>query len=175
MNRKTGNDTLDIILVIRGTYRDEWVSNTEITGTEYNSSKYTHYGFENGEKSIMDSVKNYYNSYNDKFKNINLIITGHSRGAAVANLYAKDATDVMNGTFSSSDNIKEEDFPIFDNVTAYTFACPNVEKVKDSKLALNMENNYTSIYNFWFDTDIVPTVVPTLSFDVMIEFPPDEI
>ena len=175
LNRKTGNDTLDIILVIRGTYRDEWVSNTEITGTEYNSSKYTHYGFENGEKSIMDSVKNYYNSYNDKFKNINLIITGHSRGAAVANLYAKDATDVMNGTFSSSDNIKEEDFPIFDNVTAYTFACPNVEKVKDSKLALNMENNYTSIYNFWFDTDIVPTVVPTLSFDVMIEFPPDEI
>ncbi|WP_297141463.1 hypothetical protein [uncultured Eubacterium sp.] len=40
---------------------------------------------------------------------------------------------------------------------------------------MNMENNYTSIYNFWFDTDIVPTVVPTLSFDGMIEFPPDEI
>ncbi len=32
-----------------------------------------------------------------------------------------------------------------------------------------------SIYNFWFDTDIVPTVVSTLSFDGMIEFPPDEI
>ena len=40
---------------------------------------------------------------------------------------------------------------------------------------MNTENNYTSIYNFWFDTDIVPTVVPTLSFDGMIEFPPDEI
>lgn len=159
LNRKIGNDTLDIIVVIRGTYRDEWVSNTEITGTEYNSNKYTHYGFENGEKSIIDSVKNYYNSYNDKFKNINLIITGHSRGAAVANLYAKDATDVMNGK-SNSDSI-----PHFDKVTAYTFACPNVEKVKDSKLALNMENNYTSIYNFWFDTDIVPTVAPTLSSD----------
>lgn len=30
-------------------------------------------------------------------------------------------------------------------------------------------------YNFWFDTDIVPTVAPTLSFYGMIEFPPDEI
>lgn len=30
-------------------------------------------------------------------------------------------------------------------------------------------------YNFWFDTDIVMTVAPTLSFDGMIEFPPDEI
>lgn len=30
-------------------------------------------------------------------------------------------------------------------------------------------------YNFWFDTDIVPTVATTLFFDGMIEFPPDEI
>lgn len=37
------------------------------------------------------------------------------------------------------------------------------------------KNNYMSIYNCWFDTDIVPTVVPTLSFYGMIEFPPDEI
>lgn len=32
-----------------------------------------------------------------------------------------------------------------------------------------------SIYNFWFDTDIVPTVAPTLSSYVMIEISPDEI
>lgn len=158
LNRKTGNDTLDIIVVIRGTYRDEWVSNTEITGTEYNSSKYTHYGFENGEKSIMDSVKNYYNSYNDKFKNINLIITGHSRGAAVANLYAKDATDVMNGK-SNSDSI-----PHFDKVTAYTFACPNVEKVTDNNTVDKMRS-YNNIYNFWFESDIVPTVPLTSPAD----------
>lgn len=30
-------------------------------------------------------------------------------------------------------------------------------------------------YNFWFDTDIVPTVAPTLSSDGMIKYPPDEI
>lgn len=158
LNRKTGNDTLDIIVVIRGTYRDEWVSNTEITGTEYNSSKYTHYGFENGEKSIMASVKNYYNSYNDKFENINLIITGHSRGAAVANLYAKDATDVMNGK-SNSDSI-----PCFDKVTAYTFACPNVEKVTDNNTVDKMRS-YNNIYNFWFESDIVPTVPLTSPAD----------
>ncbi|MDY3811143.1 lipase family protein, partial [Eubacterium sp.] len=105
--------------------------------------------FEKGKEFITSYIKNYYDNYKNDYENINLIVTGHSRGAAVANLYAKDATDAMNDTFSSSDNIKEEDFPIFDNVTAYTFACPNVEKVKDSKLALNMENNYTSIYNFW--------------------------
>ena len=30
-------------------------------------------------------------------------------------------------------------------------------------------------YNFWLDIDIVSTVAPTLSFDGMIEFLPDEI
>ena len=165
MNRKNDNSSLDIIVTIRGTYYDEWIGNTELTGKAYDSNQYVHDNFRKAELSITDKIKEYYSCYQDKYDKINLIITGHSRGAAVANLYAKDAIDVMNGTFSSSDNIKEEDFPIFDNVTAYTFACPNVEKVKDSKLALNMENNYTSIYNFWFDTDIVPTVAPTLASD----------
>ena len=164
MKRDNGNK-LDIIVSIRGTYYDEWIGNTELTGKAYDSNQYVHDNFRKAELSITDKIKEYYSRYQDKYDKINLIITGHSRGAAVANLYAKDAIDVMNGTFSSSDNIKEENFPIFDNVTAYTFACPNVEKVKDSKLALNMENNYTSIYNFWFDTDIVPTVAPTLTSD----------
>lgn len=175
INRKNDNDSLDIIVSIRGTYYDEWIGNTELTGKAFDSNQYVHDNFRKAELSIIDKIKEYYSRYQDKYDKINLIITGHSRGAAVANLYAKDAIDVMNGTFSSSDNIKEEDFPIFDNITAYTFACPNVEKVKDSKLALNMENNYTSIYNFWFDTDIVPTVAPTLSFNGMIEFLTDEI
>lgn len=173
--KKDNGNKLDIIVTIRGTYYDEWIGNTELTGKAFDSNQYVHDNFRKAELSITDKIKEYYSHYQDKYDKINLIITGHSRGAAVANLYAKDAIDVMNGTFSSSDNIKEEDFPIFDNVTAYTFACPNVEKVKDSKLALNMENNYTSIYNFWFDTDIVMTVAPALSFDGMIEFPPDEI
>lgn len=164
MKRDNGNK-LDIIVTIRGTYYDEWIGNTELTGKAYDSNQYVHDNFRKAELSITDKIKEYYSCYQDKYDKINLIITGHSRGAAVANLYAKDAIDVMNDTFSSSDNIKEEDFPIFDNVTAYTFACPNVEKVKNSKLALNMENNYTSIYNFWFDTDIVPTVAPTLASD----------
>lgn len=151
MNRKNEDSSLDIIVSVRGTYKDEWIGNTELTGTEYSSEIMRHSNFENGKKSIMKSIQDYYNTYKNDYEKINLIITGHSRGAAIANLYAKDATDVMNGELIS-DNI-----PIFDNVIAYTFACPNVERVTDKNTADKM-SGYLNIYNFWFTSDIVPTV-----------------
>lgn len=137
--------TIDIIVVIRGTFKEEWNGNVQITGASYNEKQKVHDNFNKAKDSIKSKITNYYNNYSNKYENINLIITGHSRGAAVANLYAKEATDVMNGVYI--DNI-----PVFDNVTAYTFACPNVEKYNDKM------TDYRNIYNFWFKSDIVPTV-----------------
>lgn len=157
LNRKNSTDnSIDLFVVIRGTYKDEWQGNIQITGKSYNSEEMVHDNFNEAKNSIKDDVMAYYNNYcaNKGFDKINLIITGHSRGAAVANLYAKEATDFMKS--GAGDNIPE-----FNNVTAYTFACPNVEKVPTYitlDTTVNDMSSYDNIYNFWFNTDIVPTV-----------------
>jgi|GEM_PF-656714 len=146
MLRNNNDGNADMIVVIRGTYKDEWQGNTELTGTEYSDIS-VHNNFQKACDSIKPTIKKYYSKYCDEFESINLIITGHSRGAAVANLYAKEATDakIMNYT---------TEIPTFSAVTAYTFACPNVAKYTENA---GMEN-YSNIYNFNFQEDLIPTV-----------------
>lgn len=151
LNRANGN-SIDIFVVIRGTLWDEWQGNTQITGDKYDSSVTTHDNFNKAKDSLKNDISDYYKKYQGKYEKINLIITGHSRGAAVSNLYAKEATDVANGSELSN-------IPKFDTVTAYTFACPNVAKYNESM------KSYTNIYNYWFNTDIVPTVPLTSPID----------
>ena len=147
-------DSVDIIVVIRGTLDEEWQGNTEITGESYISSKQEHDNFYKAKDSIKEGIQTYYEDltqnkgYNPN--QVNLIITGHSRGAAVANIYAKEATDNIIST------TPDDEIPVFNNVTAYTFACPNVRQYY-----AGMEN-YINIFNFRFDEDIVPTVPLTL-------------
>lgn len=144
-NRVNEDDSIDIFVTIRGTLKDEWQGNTEITGTSYDDSLLVHDNFNKGKNSIKTAIELYYAKLLEKSSNINLIITGHSRGAAVANLYAKEATDAQNTTVDCG-------IPRFNNITAYTFACPNVEKYNS-----NMES-YTNIFNFCFKEDLIPTV-----------------
>lgn len=151
LNRANGN-SIDIFVVIRGTLWDEWQGNTQITGDKYDSSVTTHDNFNKAKDSLKNDISDYYKKYQGKYDKINLIITGHSRGAAVSNLYAKEATDVANGSEVSN-------IPKFDTVTSYTFACPNVAKYNESM------KSYTNIYNYWFNTDIVPTVPLTSPID----------
>ena len=144
-NRVNEDGSIDMFVVIRGTLKDEWQGNTEITGTSYDDSMIVHDNFNKGKESIKTAIEIYYAKLLEKSSNINLIITGHSRGAAVANLYAKEATDAQNTTVDCG-------IPRFDSITAYTFACPNVEKYNS-----NMES-YTNIFNFCFKEDLIPTV-----------------
>lgn len=131
----------DMIVILRGTNADEWSGNTEITGTAYDSEQLTHKNFKQAKDSLKPYIDNEYKylKHQKNYDKVNLIITGHSRGAAVANLYAKDATDY-------------NDTPYFNSVIAYTFAAPNVEKYNS-----DMES-YDNIYNFCIKEDLVPTV-----------------
>lgn len=151
LNRQNDDNSIDMIVVIRGTYKDEWQGNVQITGETYDSSIGVHNNFNEAKKSIRQKIKEYYTDYCSEYENVNLIITGHSRGAAVANLYAKEATDVMNGT------LENEEIPTFNNVTAYTFACPNVQKVTE-EITVDYMSSYDNIYNFAFTSDLVPYV-----------------
>lgn len=151
--RKIDENNVDMIVVIRGSYNDEWGGNAELTGETYDSAQKRHVNFSIAKDSIEKPIEQYLSQYLSQYQNVNLIITGHSRGAAVSNLYAKEAIDKINGINNSND------IPKFNKVTAYTFACPNVEKYNDT-----MEN-YSSIFNFCLSEDLVPTVPLT--------YPPD--
>lgn len=151
--RKIDENNVDLIVVIRGSYNDEWIGNAELTGETYDSAQKRHVNFSIAKDSIEKPIEQYLSQYLSQYQNVNLIITGHSRGAAVANLYAKEAIDQINGS-TTIDGI-----PNFNKVTAYTFACPNVEKYNDT-----MEN-YSSIFNFCLCEDLVPTVPLTYPSD----------
>lgn len=153
MSRINNDNSIDIIVSIRGTYNEEWEGNAELTGEAYDDKIDVHYSFDNAKNSLKERITDYYNNYCSNYKTVNLIITGHSRGAAVANLYAKEATDVA----ENNKNNDDANIPKFSSVTAYTFACPNVVKI-NSQNTVDYLESYTNINNFWFDTDIVPAV-----------------
>ncbi len=98
-----------VSVTIRGTVGEEWESNFDITG---NSSR--HKGFENANMFVKKELTNYLNRLNLDKDYVKLLITGHSRAAAVADLLAVD----LNTGFDSS-------YVLHDNIYVYTFAAPN--------------------------------------------------
>lgn len=118
------------IITIRGTSGGEWYSNFDIAFKRqmfYNE----HYGFLSAMEKIYNEVKPLLAGSNKK-----VLITGHSRGAAVANLLSER---LMNSSVVNQNNL-----------FAYTFATPNVTKTP------NKRNN---IFNFANNDDFV-TLVP---------------
>lgn len=116
-------------LAIRGTNGVyEWISNLAVEG-----NLPFHGGFAGAANNLFSAVEKYITT--PKEKNI-LWVTGHSRGAAVANYFAGA---MMNG----NPYVPEK------SIHAYTFACPSVTK---------KPNKSQNIYNFNFREDIVPQV-----------------
>jgi hypothetical protein len=112
----------NIFIVFRGTEGEEWYSNFR-TGLGD-----THQGYAEAVESLMPVLREYINS------NCNLLLTGHSRGGALANLLA-------------SQLIKQGR----DNVFCYTFACPNVTVKGDV-----YSSRFSNIHNFIYEEDFIP-------------------
>lgn len=97
-------ETRNVILVtIRGTYAGEWYSNFDFAPSHDQNTDYA----ENF-KAAADNVFETLNAVKDDFKNPILLICGHSRGAAVANLLAPRVNQIFG----------------VENVFVYTFATP---------------------------------------------------
>lgn len=119
-----------IAVQVRGSTKNrEWYSNFNI-GTDGQN----HQGFSNASKSVIKSIRSYY-AKDCKNK---VWITGHSRGAGVANLVA--------GTIAQEDS----EAVGTSNIYAYTFATPSVNTYADDSL--------NCIYNFCNQGDIVTQV-----------------
>ena len=113
------------LVVIKGTGTNyDWFSNFNLGKGDY------HQGF----KLAADGVLNTINSKVKTSNNI-FLVTGHSRGAAVANIVAAELTAA--GRLASSDHI-----------FGYTYACPAVK--------IGADTSYSNIRNYNSPGDAVP-------------------
>lgn len=111
-----GKKTPLVYVIIEGSAgQPGWEGNMMITGSKYDSEQREHYTFEESKNNIKGGLDLYIKS-NIKSKKLPpplIVITGHSRGAAVGNLLA----DELN-----------KDSLSYQKVYAYLFATPNTTK-----------------------------------------------
>lgn len=129
-------------VIIRGTNGtiQEWSSNFDMGDPDEWNSEY-HKGFYITEERIKDFVGKYVNQYLGDAEHLTYWVTGHSRGAALANILAARLLEEGN------------------TVYAYTFATPatTISDAKDNSL-------YKSIFNYTNNSDFV-TYVPLKQWD----------
>lgn len=132
--------TKDIVaVVVRGTNGtiQEWSSNFDIGDTSdyYYIADWwniqNHKGFDIAATRILKKVRTYVNTYVDTSVDNPIWITGHSRGAAIANILGADYEDDGYNTFT------------------YTFAAPNTTTDPYAY-------TYSSIFNIVNEDDFVP-------------------
>lgn len=117
-----------LLAVIRGTKDEEWYSNFYIgDGSE-------HAGFSKAADLVTKNIEDYSARHSLDPKNTALFLTGHSRGAAVANLTAARFIDKKD----------------FKDISAYTFACPNTTMLEKAQ-----SKDYESIINIINPQDFI--------------------
>ena len=151
---KIEDEAVDVvILTLRGTKGNEWYDNFDIdlhnTGKGKGKNCLVHDGFNNGASAVKKVLKEYIR-VNNLTSNTKIIITGHSRGAAVTNLLAaqlgKDNNEIIG---REGDKHKADVF-------AYAYACPNTVARTETQ-----KKNYDNIFNFVNPQDFVTKVVPS--------------
>lgn len=85
--RMTANGVPIVAVVVRGTPGNgEWLSNLNVADTRKGSSQETHEGFERAAGEVLDAFTGYVKENNIDLGKVRVLITGHSRGASVANI-----------------------------------------------------------------------------------------
>lgn len=145
------SETREVVaIIVRGTNGtiEEWASNFDVgadTDDYYNAvgqcnlwtNKENHKGFDVTANRVLSEIEAYMNNeFIDKSVDCSYYVTGHSRGAAIANLIAKGLIDNKKGN---------------DKVFGYTFAAPNTTTSKEAKLS-----KYNSIFNIVNTDDLIP-------------------
>ena len=138
-----------IIVSVRGTNatNEEWSSNFDVGAdtSEYYGimgeshphwkDKNNHKGFDVATNRVYDRLIEYINDYVDSGAQKSILITGHSRGAAIANILSKMFSD-------------KSDYRTY----GYTFAAPNTTTASSA-------SNYKNIFNV-VNTDDIITYLP---------------
>lgn len=148
-----------VILSIRGTPagKNEWLSNLNIADSKESRKKKKgkgtqaaedagkggtyHEGFLKAESLILTALLNYIDGQGLDRSRCKLLVTGHSRGAAVANIIGSHV--VQQRLFGTGD------------CYVYTFASPNVTTMPEET---TKSDDYSFIWNIVNAEDIVPSI-----------------
>ena len=116
-----------VLAVMRGTKDEEWYSNFNI------GNGFEHAGFSLASERALKNIREYMKRHCISEESSDVFLTGHSRGAAVANITAARLIDHNN----------------FKSVCAYTFACPNTTSSEIQ------QSRYQSIVNIINPQDFI--------------------
>ena len=116
------------LITIRGTKDGEWYSNMDFAPSRSNDTQYAE-NFMLAAQDVYLSIK----SLLDADKNAVVIVSGHSRGAATANLLGV----LLDEAYDPA------------NIYVYTYATPNTVRGEAAK------KEYKNIFNFINDNDVV--------------------
>lgn len=146
------NREYDLVFMgLIGTYQSQWETDFDSGYNEYSSVVVpeVHEGFNNAFNYAYTKLKDYISINNLNSERTIVLLTGHSRGAAVANLLAAELTKAY--FYTGCEKLCAKD-----KVFAYTFATPNVIKKSSS-----VENNhYEHIFNVVNPEDFVTKCMP---------------
>ena len=141
VSRETGAEKLLTVVVVRGSYGSEWLSNIRIEGSSDVSGAIDdddHLGFTLAANEIVADLESRAAEL-DLDVERTYLFCGHSRGGAVANLLASYADDDSHTIATAED------------VRAYTFATPNCTSAAGARDAA-----YDNIFNVLNPSDLVP-------------------
>ena len=140
--RKNANGNFIVFVVIRGTplSANEWISNLNIADSTKQEEIF-HEGFKRTTERIFARFRAFLSEKKIDLKKTSILVTGHSRGAAIANLFAA----------SISQNLDFDTNRVF----AYTFATPNVTTAQNAD-----DEKFGYIWNIESEEDIVQSVPP---------------
>ena len=143
-----------IAVIIKGTSaNEEWFSNFNVW-EDKNSPNNCHYGFTKACERLEEMFFYYVSGLGiTDFSNIKIWITGHSRGAAVGNIFAAHLDKIAAGE-SAAGQLKQSMFSNLSksNIYSYLYATPSVERNISDKLS----DKYNNIFNFVNPQDFVP-------------------
>ena len=166
-NKKLLSDTTLIVVSIRGTHGSEWYDDFIMTS----GKNKVHPGFDKSAREVYNELCKYTagcidapsyanGEWSFKPQKFKVLITGHSRGAAAANILAARVTANINAYINEAVAPLAANTPIYENaditinkedIYAYTFATPNVTNSTDTQ-----SGNFNNIYNFVNPEDFVP-------------------
>lgn len=129
----------DIIVVsVRGSYGSEWLSNLDLSRDEGGD----HGGYVRAAQEITEQVKPWVAASRLAGSEVSVLLVGHSRGGAVANLVAAELDD---GRATGVNAIE--------HVYAYTFASPAT-----TLSATARDARYDNIFNIINPADVMPSL-----------------
>lgn len=151
-----------ILVVVRGSYGSEWLSNLNIgtTTAERMAQQYNHSGYVEAADEIATALAPWVSESHERGDEVSLLLVGHSRGGAIANLVAAWADDELaqlaadpSGAAAALEAEAGDALGMApgDTVAGYTFASPGCTTTADARAA-----RYRNIFNVVNPADLVP-------------------